>query len=78
MASIKIPANNSRGASLEMDNIQQPPPKRSISVAKYKVYLALGAKPLSRSANPRNLFDDSNSEDKKWLELARRYLMKAR
>lgn len=29
-----------------------------------------------RSANPRNLFDDSNTTDKKWLSSARRYLAK--
>lgn len=28
--------------------------------------------------NPQNLFDDSNSKDKKWLELAIKHLAKAR
>jgi hypothetical protein len=44
--------------------------------AKYKAFLANGAKPNDNFSNPRNLFDDSNKEDRKWLTIARRYLSK--
>jgi hypothetical protein len=78
MASIKRQANGSRSDSLKTDDMQSPPSKSLVSVAKYKAYLAQGTKPLSRFANPQNLFDNSNSEDKKWLELTINHLAKVR
>lgn len=41
---------------------------------KYSEYLAKGPLPPDEFRNPRNLFDDSNSIDKKWLKSAQAYL----
>ncbi len=78
MASIKEQKSGLQSDSLKMDDIQHPPSKSLVSVATYKTYLARGPKPPSRSTNPQNLFDDSNSEDKKWLQLAIKHFAKAR
>jgi hypothetical protein len=43
-------------------------------VDKYAQYLSEGDQPVGGMDNPRNLFDDSNSEDKKWLKITRKYL----
>ena len=37
---------------------------------KYSEYLLEGPQPVVASSNPRNLFDDSNEEDRKWLKVA--------
>lgn len=41
---------------------------------KYAKYLLDGPKPSDNLHNSRNLFDDTNSEDNKWLERTRLYL----
>lgn len=40
----------------------------------YSEYLLAGPQPPDESSNPRNLFDDSNRIDNKWLKSARDYL----
>lgn len=40
----------------------------------YSEYLSEGPQPADESRNPRNLFDDSNRIDRKWLKSARTYL----
>ncbi len=43
----------------------------------YKEYLDEGVRPESHYNNSNNLFDDSNSKDRKWLKLAMKHLDKA-
>jgi hypothetical protein len=45
---------------------------------KYEDYLAHGARPKNHATNKRNLFDDSNSEDRKILKSVRMYLARSR
>lgn len=40
----------------------------------YSEYLSREPKPTDGLSNPRNLFDDSNSEDQKWLKSAMTFL----
>lgn len=40
----------------------------------YSEYLSEGPQPTDESSNSRNLFDDSNRIDRKWLKSARAYL----
>lgn len=44
----------------------------------YANYLSEGPQPADESSNPRNLFDDSNMIDRKWLKSARDYLKRLR
>ena len=41
---------------------------------KYDEYLLLGEEPRDSVSNTRNLFHDTNKEDRKWLGLARKHL----
>jgi hypothetical protein len=43
-------------------------------IDRYSEYLSRGAPPLDMLSNPRNFFDDSNTEDQKWLKITRKYL----
>ncbi len=45
---------------------------------KYNAYLAEGASPRDQFSNTRNLFDDSNREDQRWLKTAMDYLGRRR
>ncbi len=47
-------------------------------VDNYKEYLSYGVQPNDHFNNPRNLFDDSNSEDRKWLKITKAYLSRSR
>lgn len=40
----------------------------------YAVYLSEGPQLAGNSSNPRNLFDDSNKKDGKWLKITRKHL----
>ncbi len=47
---------------------------RDVPRDKYDEYLLLGGEPRDSVSNARNLFDESNEEDRKWLKTARAYL----
>jgi hypothetical protein len=42
---------------------------------RYDVYLNPGEEPRHRDNNARNIFDDSNIEDRKWFTAAKKYLL---
>jgi hypothetical protein len=42
---------------------------------RYDVYLHSGEEPRDPSNNARNIFDDSNIEDRKWFTAAKKYLL---
>jgi hypothetical protein len=44
----------------------------------YDIYLYSGEVPRDALSNARNIFDDSNIEDRKWFGAAKQYLSKAR
>ena len=44
----------------------------------YNEYLAHGDEPEDNSRNPRNLFDEVNSNDTEWLNIARMHLNRNR
>ena len=50
-------------------------PHRDEPTDKYDKYLLLGDEPRDLTSNARNLFDDTNKEDRKWLGLAREHLI---
>lgn len=50
-------------------------PKIDAPRDKYVEYLLLGDEPRDSTSNTRNLFHDSNKEDRKWLRLARKHLI---
>ena len=43
---------------------------------KYMEYLRKGSNTSDKTKNPRNLFDDLNRLDRKWLKQARKFLSK--
>jgi hypothetical protein len=47
-------------------------------IDKYDIYLHSGTKPRDPTSNARNIFDDSNIEDRKWFGAAKKYLSRAR
>ena len=44
-------------------------------IDRYAAHLSEGPEPTDKFHNSRNLFDDSNKEDGKWLISAREYLL---
>lgn len=44
----------------------------------YDIYLHSGAVPRDALSNERNIFADSNIEDRKWFEAAKQFLSVAR
>ncbi|MGI9027409.1 MAG: hypothetical protein ACR2FM_01005 [Candidatus Saccharimonadales bacterium] len=48
------------------------------STKRYSKYLSQGDQPTDKRNNARNFFDDSNSEDKKWLKVTMEYLSRLR
>lgn len=45
---------------------------------KYYIYLHSGTEPRDLFSNARNMFDDSNIEDRKWFRIAKKYLSRNR
>ena len=45
-------------------------------IDRYSEYLSRDSRSSGKSRNPRNLFDDSNRVDRKWLKIARARLNK--
>lgn len=43
-------------------------------IDRYSEYLSQGPQASDGRVNPRNLFDDSNKTDRKWLKNTREYL----
>lgn len=43
---------------------------------KYSDYLSEGIQPTGKRNNARNLFDDSNIEDTKWLKITQKHLLR--
>jgi len=43
-------------------------------IGRYEEYLSRGKKTKVSSSNPRNLFDDSNRQDRNWLKIAQEFL----
>lgn len=46
-------------------------------VDRYDEYLSRGKQVKESSSNPRNLFDDSNREDRNWLKIAKEFLKRS-
>jgi hypothetical protein len=47
-----------------------------VPIDRYEEYLTLGNKSKNSSSDVRNLFDDSNKEDRNWLRIAKKFLMR--
>jgi hypothetical protein len=69
----KIDPKNKESLVLSMDMLAGEP----APIDRYEEYLSRGIKSKNSSSDPRNLFDDSNREDRNWLKIAKKFLRKS-